>query len=341
MTEFVAGSHRTPHSTKIDDVLEAHSHREICDMYIFYSYHMLQRYKKKLSLQKKVKFMLGWVIYSVASTKNHAFDWFCDVASEFGIELKLFFDDDFIVEHGDVVVRGCEDVELPDFALVRGYHIELSRLLESRGVKVFNSAESMRVSEDKMLCYDRFELEGLPQPTTFLNISSYAVAAKLLSSECFILKSCVGSKGEKVWLVSDEKEFDDAVVSSQGDYVVQHFIRESVGRDIRVWVVGDRVAAAVERYNKDSFKSNIFGGGKATQWEVSKELAELCVTAAKSIGLDFAGVDILCSTDKKASTPYYICEINGNAGFRSAASTGQADRLLRDMFLYIFDTVHA
>ncbi len=294
--------------------------------------------------------MLGWVIYSVDSFKSHAFDWMAKEAFECGVVLKLYFDNEICFNNGFLTVKDEKVVELPDFVLMRGYCFELSLGFEGLGVRVFNSTASMMLSENKMLCYHKFYGEGLPQPLTFENIDCYARAVELLSSSKFILKSCVGSKGEKVWLVGDKQEFDAAKGLCEGSYIVQSYISESCGRDIRVWVVGDRAVAAVERYNSSSFKSNIFSGGVATIEGVTPELERICVAATKSVGLDFSGVDILkaggsdefggfdrCDSEKY-SGKYLICEINGNAGFRSAASTSQGAGLLKSMFEYIVES---
>ena len=282
--------------------------------------------------------MLGWVVYSADSVSNHAFNWMKQIAVEYGITLQLYFDNEFEIDQDSFIVKGEKEITLPSFVLMRGYCFDISREIEKRGIRVFNSTASMATAEDKMACYRKFIEDKLPQPLTFKNIGCYFESTKLLLNTKFILKSCVGSKGEKVWLIEDEQEFRIAKELCKGDYIIQQYIEDSKGRDIRAWVVGDRVVAAVERYNKDSFKSNIFSGGTATKEEITPELEKICVAASKSIGLDFAGVDILISNIVKNNNierGYLICEINGNAGFRSAATTSQGEQLLKQMFHYI------
>ena len=97
------------------------------------------------------------------------------------------------------------------------------------------------------------------------------------------------------------------------DFIIQEFISESRGRDVRVNVVGGRVVSAMERYNENDFRSNISNGGKMKQIELSEEMAEVAIKATEVIGLDFAGVDVMFGKDGPV-----VCEVNSNPHFKSS-----------------------
>lgn len=256
--------------------------------------------------------MVCFVVYPRKSQFNHAFEWMRDEAMRFGVELVLHFDDELFSED-----------ELPRCVVMRGYNFELSAWFETRGVRVINSRHSMAMALDKWRSHSAFVSKGLAAPQTFLadDDISYQKATEMIGCDRFVLKGLFGEKGEKVWLVGSQSEYHKARELCDGHFLIQEFIEESAGRDIRVWVVGDKAVCAVIRENKTSFKSNISAGGSAIKFELTDQISKLAVDAAKAVGLEIAGVDILISNKRG----YLLCEINGNAGFRSAVQTNQND----------------
>ena len=94
---------------------------------------------------------------------------------------------------------------------------------------------------------------------------------------------------------------------------MQELIRESIGRDVRVNVVGDKVVSAMERYNENDFRSNISNGGSMKKIVLTPEIEVIAIKAAEIIGLDFAGVDVLFGNDGPI-----VCEVNSNPHFKSS-----------------------
>ena len=111
---------------------------------------------------------------------------------------------------------------------------------------------------------------------------------------------------------------------------IQEYIKESSGHDIRAYVVGDRIVAAMERYNENDFRSNIANGGTATACIATEEMERIAVTAVKKLGLDFAGVDLLIA---RGGTPF-LCEVNSNAQFKGLKDATGID-ITDALFAYI------
>ena len=254
-------------------------------------------------------------------------------AARYGMELEVLFYD----SPGVGALAGAP-AWTPDFVLMRGYNTALSRWYEAQGVTVVNSTDSMILCRDKYRCSEVLAAAGVPVPGALSLAEAEGGAAFP-----FILKLNYGSKGENVFLIGNEREYREALeacrmeeqhrleelsrgITEFGETpeevaygctpVLQEFIASSRGRDIRVWVTGDEVAGHVLRYNDSSFKSNFAAGGSFRQIPLPPEAASTALAAARAAGLFFAGVDLLFD----GHGGFKVCEINGNAGFRTASS---------------------
>jgi len=209
------------------------------------------------------------------------------------------------------------------FALYWDKDIYLAELLENMGVPVFNPSHVIRVCDDKALTYLKFKSHGIPTPKTLVlpftfgrNIIDYyeRINALLLEKSFkypFVLKERYGSFGEQVYLISNEPMFKKmlAIVGNK-ELLVQEFIEESAGKDFRVNVVGREAVSIVMRLNKGNFRSNVHQGGVMSSVpHPDRRMLKLAVKAAKAVGADFAGVDILVNS---AGDPLVI-EVNSNA----------------------------
>ena len=276
----------------------------------------------------------GLLIYpSTTPRGNNAFGWFREAAARHGMSVEVLFYDS-----SGAGALADAPVWTPDFVLMRGYNTALSRWYEAQGVTVVNSTDSMILCRDKYRCSEVLAAAGVPVPGALSLAEAEGGAAFP-----FILKLNYGSKGENVFLIGNEREYREALeacrmeeqhrleelsrgITEFGETpeevaygctpVLQEFIASSRGRDIRVWVTGGEVAGHVLRYNDRSFKSNFAAGGSFRQIPLPPEAASTALAAARAAGLFFAGVDLLFD----GHGGFKVCEINGNAGFRTASS---------------------
>lgn len=281
--------------------------------------------------------LYGWVIYPLPETEqqknSNAFDMLLSAAAENGIRADILFSEDITltISNGELgILHKGKKVEKPLFAVMRCYDAHLSRHLELMGVRLFNSHTSMVNAQDKITTHQLLSLAGIPTPRTYWGINSYKEACDIVGNGIFILKSPVGSKGEAVFMVESEADFN-----AHPNCLIQEYIEESKGRDIRVWIVGDRAVAAVERFNDCSFLSNYAQGGNARKFDLTPEIERLAVQSSLVLGLEFSGVDILYTKDDQ----YTVCEVNGNAGFRTLWLTNRDINILAELFRYISETL--
>ena len=206
----------------------------------------------------------------------------------------------------------------------------LGRALESCGYRLFNSAAAVEVCDDKLRTY--FALQGagltlaesISAPLCYTpnakvdEVFLHAVAEKL--DFPLVVKKSYGSFGAGVRLVHGIAELvQTAQEFLHEPHFYQRYIAQSTGKDIRVIVVGGKAVAAMERVAQEGeFRSNVELGGKgrAISQATFEKYAPAAEQAAKWLGLDYCGVDLL-ETEAGA----VVCEVNSNAFFEGIEGT--------------------
>lgn len=229
--------------------------------------------------------------------------------------------------NAEVVCELCDDsfpVETFDFVLFWDKDVQLAMTLEGLGIRLFNTAESIYRCDDKAMTWLSLHDKGIPMPRTviapktFPNIGYPDLAfVERVGNELgfpIVLKECFGSFGQQVYLLSDMESLKAKVAELAGTPMLfQALVQESYGHDVRLNVVGERVVASIHRQSTDGdFRSNLSRGGKMCPYNPTAAEAALAVDAVKTLGLDFAGVDVLFGK----SGPV-LCEVNSNAHFKT------------------------
>jgi gamma-F420-2:alpha-L-glutamate ligase len=277
---------------------------------------------------------------SVLSAKNNAFDWIKSEAGKFDMDITIGFFENTRLGYGlnnyDFRLNG-RIFQLPDFVVMRGYDSLLSRHFENRGILVINNHDSMEISRNKMMTHQCLADAGIKTPKTIYRGDAeynYEELCDEFSDKKFIVKQIEGSKGENIFLINDESELEEAIGNCGRNCICQEYIKTSSGKDIRVWTIGNTVAGNVLRSSDHSFKSNFSQGGKAFHFDINDEIAALATKSANALGLVFAGIDILF--DK--NDDYTVCEVNGNAGFRTISSISN-ESIPYKLFEYISNSL--
>jgi len=254
---------------------------------------------------------------------------FKEVAKEKGIDLSFVAPEDFdiiVTKEGKKSIRcNGEYVNLPDCLIPRMgsgttyFALAVIRHLESQGVFVLNSAESVESAKDKLAALQKLATHNIPIPKTIL--AKFPLNIDIVKEELsypVIIKTISGSQGKGVFLCENKSKLQDVIglveesKSSRINIILQEFIRSSKGRDLRVIVIGGRPYGAMLRTAKrGKFKANFSTGGNVAKFELNQDIEWLAVECAKIIGLEVAGVDILFDGDK-----YLVCEVNSAPGFQ-------------------------
>jgi RimK family alpha-L-glutamate ligase len=193
------------------------------------------------------------------------------------------------------------------------YRVDALHRLEDRGVRVMNSPRAIERTVDKFWTSALLEQCGLPTPDTIVCETPEEAVAAFRELGDVIVKPLFGSMGLGMVRVSDEEmafRVFKTIEQIRGVYYLQRAI-EHEGRDIRVFVVGGRVLAAIER-RSDGWRTNLSRGGTARPIELSEAWAGLAVRAAAAVGAEYAGVDLLPARDGTV----YVLEVNGIPGWQ-------------------------
>lgn len=211
--------------------------------------------------------------------------------------------------------------------------IHIAAMLEKHGLKLFNSAYSIAVTDDKMATHIALVDSGIRMPVTVSAPLMYRgdddgrFVSKLLSIIQFpiIIKECHGSFGSQVYYAECIEELTELRTKLINiPHVYQEFVSSSFGRDVRLIVVGGNVIAAMERRNTKNFKSNIEQGGEGYALNIKdldERFIQTAVKATRILGLDYAGIDLLYGTDGEP----ILCEVNSNAYFNKISEVTGVD----------------
>jgi len=221
-----------------------------------------------------------------------------------------------------ILVNG-EPSSLPKFVFPRTgsgttYHIKaVIRHFERMGVVVINGSDAIDNVKDKLYSHQILAQSNLDIPKTLL--LKHPIDIDFVQKHIgfpAIVKTISGSYGRGVFLAETKKQFRQLLTMAEltkpsYNIIIQEFIKDTWGKDLRVLVVNNRVVGCMMRQaTDDDFRANLTRGGEGFPYEVNEQIEWLATESSKSLDLDIAGVDLLFDKDG-----YKICEVNSNPGF--------------------------
>lgn len=222
-------------------------------------------------------------------------------------------------------------------ASVTRYGTAVLRQFELMGSYSPNPADAVLRARDKLRAHQLLAAAGLGMPATVFgdNPDDTADLLAMLGPPPHVIKLNEGSQGAGVMLtekLSASRGVVEALRGLYAQFLVQEFVAEAKGADLRCLVVGDRVVAGMRRKApRDDFRSNLHRGGTAKPARPTRAEQQLAVKAASVLGLEFAGVDMV----RSASGPL-VLEVNaspGLEGIEEACGTDIAGAIIRHVEL--------
>lgn len=204
----------------------------------------------------------------------------------------------------------------------------LAVLRQFQYLKIFtpNSVQSIAQSRDKLQSLQILSANDIPIPSSAISNSTLnsEKIMKSLGGTPLVIKLIEGMQGVGTILADTDKaaiSVIEAFANLKTNMVLQEFIREAEGRDIRVFIVGGEIVAAMERIAKaGDFRSNLHRGGEAKPVELTDREREISLRAANLVGLGIAGVDLIRSKNGPL-----ILEINSSPGLEGIEGTTKVD----------------
>mgnify|MGYP001263816162 CR=1 FL=1 len=205
------------------------------------------------------------------------------------------------------------------------YGAAIVRQFEMKGTPTANNSLAIVRSRDKLRCLQILAREGVALPQTCFAHSTKDIESLLdrVGGAPVILKLLESTHGKGV-VLAETKKAAESVMSAfhqmDANILVQHFVKEANGEDIRAFVIGDKVVASMLRKAAPGdFRSNLHRGGTAEKIKLSKAERDLAIQASKTMGLDVSGVDLLRSDEGPK-----ILEVNASPGLKGIEeSSGQ------------------
>ncbi|MCD7723606.1 MAG: ATP-grasp domain-containing protein [Clostridiales bacterium] len=233
--------------------------------------------------------MSGILIYSAADAERNRF------AVQKYIELlgaSLVLSENLSIEKD----------KLPDFVINRTNDAGIAFAFEKLGVRVFNPAALSRLANDKQLCYEFMQKNGVPiMPVNYFDVP-------------LVIKPKNGRGGMGVRLITNKNEIP------RNDNLVYQKPASEPGRDLRVFMLGGSIAAAVLRENKTDLRANMCLGGSVSEYILSKQEKELVYSIGALIKHDFIGIDFVFDNNR-----IVFNEIEDSVGARSVYRTTGKD----------------
>jgi len=200
-------------------------------------------------------------------------------------------------------------------ASITFYGLAVLRQLEMMGVFPLNESVAIGRSRDKLRALQLLSRKGIGLPVTGFahDVENTQALIILVGGAPLVVKLLEGTQGKGIVLAETNKAAEgviDAFRELHANFLVQEFIKEAGGADIRCFVVGDKIVASMQRQAREGeFRSNLHRGGSAGVIKLTPEERSTALRAAKTMGLNVAGVDILRSNHGPL-----VLEVNSSPG---------------------------
>ena len=271
--------------------------------------------------------MTGWILYKRKIDDSYETQRLVEEFEKQDIKVRVVNpqDVDIYVDRDDrkSIRVGGKARALPDFVIPRTgsgttYFIKaIIRHLERLGVILINGSESIDAVKDKLYSQQILGQSNLPVPKTLL--VKHPIDVEFVEKSLnypIIVKTLSGSFGAGVFLVEDRKQLRQLmrmaeITKPSYNIIIQEFIEDSYGKDLRVFVLNGKVVGCMMRQSTDDdFRANITRGGEGIPYQITEEIEFLSGECSRLLNLDIAGVDLLFNNGS-----YSICEVNSSPGF--------------------------
>lgn len=262
---------------------------------------------------------------ALSPTTRTAHELLLSAAQRHGHELRIFSDSDCQMIFGSkpgIIIRNIPVEEIRVLfvrANLSGARLQFRRTIvkqfELMGIHVINREEPIMNAKNKLRNLQVLTEHNIPIPRTCVvsHSGNLDTAVRDIGRFPIILKAPSGSQGKGVAIIESKRGLKSVIeMFDTGEPIVlQQYVKESSGKDIRVFVVGNQVVGAMKRETtqRGEFRSNFHLGGKVSMTELSDDEKTLAMAATKACGLDVAGVDILRTNDGPR-----VIEVNANPG---------------------------
>lgn len=211
-------------------------------------------------------------------------------------------------------------------ASITFYGMAVVRQFESMGIYTLNGSDAIGRARDKLRSMQLLSQQGIGMPTTVYadNPDDTEDLVAMLGEPPHVLKLVEGTQGQGVVLaetMAASTSLAEAFRGVKAHFLMQEFIREAKGADLRAFVVGGKVVATMMRQAREGeFRSNLHRGGSASRIKLNREETQTAIRAAATMGLGVAGVDLL-----RSDRGPLVLEVNSSPGLEGIEAASGVD----------------
>ncbi len=231
------------------------------------------------------------------------------------------------VHYNEGIVLKDFDAIIPRIgASITFYGTAILRMLESSGIYTVNPSLAITRARDKLRSHQILSRKGIGMPVTGFAHSPTQMndLITMVGGAPLVIKLLEGTQGKGVILADTNKQaanIIEAFRNLDAYFLVQEFINEAKGKDIRCFVVGEKVIASMQRSAQvGDFRANIHQGGQAKQIKITAQEKRMAIQAAKTLGLRVAGVDIV-----RSKRGPLVLEVNASPGLKGIETSSGID----------------
>ena len=232
-----------------------------------------------------------------------------------GVETDIYFN--------KFPVTTCQKFNY-DFCVFLDKDINLAKVIEKSGVKIFNNPKAIYISDSKIrtsialaeLCDVKLQKAVFsPKKYFYETDKDFLLEASEILGYPMVIKDAYGSRGEQVFMVENFSELCEIdKLMGTNEYLLEEYRHTSKGKSVRIIVVGGRVLGGMVLENENNFRSNSYLGGKGKVFNVPVEYELVSQTVARTLNLDYCGVDLFYDEP-------VVIEVNSNAYFAEFEET--------------------
>lgn len=277
----------------------------------------------------------GWLVYDrEGAERNKSYiQMYMEEGEKLGIKILLKYAEELsfgIWNYEMILLEKGKKAKYPDFVICRTIQPNLSAFLEQCKLRVFNNAKVAEICNDKAKTYAYLAGKGIPLiESVFLENKIFADSLEKIPYGS-VIKAVDGHGGEQVILWKEDLKKEEVLKKiGSSDVIIQKFTGK-VKQDVRVYVIGNRIIAAIKRTAKEGFRSNYSLGGKVEEYQLSEEEKQLVQKVVCEFSFGLAGIDFLIGD----SGEFILNEIEDVVGARMLYQCTNIN-LVREYLLFI------
>lgn len=242
--------------------------------------------------------MIGWLIYNLEDVEknNRYIQFYIEEGKKLGIDIELRFADymQFGIREGkNFLLYNNKSIRFPDFCVVRCIYPLLTKQLEYIGIPVFNNSFVSEICNDKAKTYQYVASLGIKMVESYFYKNNYLNSLKELPFKETVIKSVSGHGGNEVFLLTKSEELEGVLNQCNNKDMVVQPLTGSRREDLRVYVLGDKILAAILRKAKDGFKSNFSLGGEVVEYQLDEEEISIIKKIIGIFDFSLVGIDFI------------------------------------------------